>query len=284
MGQTAQSVRIQLVPAQTIDRYAISPLLAGAIGQYLAPVQAFTKQDIVMATWEYIKRRDLIKEDDCRVAVCDDTLLQLFNCVSLPFTSIVVALKPHLSAAGPIDLEYTLRLGEATPATASADDNNEDTAEEERSAILDEQFFNVDACVVDEVDKTRERVLTEWEELQQEQQKELSLLKQQELDLLERLQEATRKHEWMIQFAEDPCGFIKDVAQSQRADQQVRYTFTCIALPSSYTGTDSFMCLRMQLLAAESETDEFNLPHAHQFSQPWVREVVTNLLVPPSAN
>lgn len=228
MGQTAQSVRIQLVPAQTVDRYAISPLLAGVIGPYLAPVQAFTKQDIVMATWEYVKRRDLIKEDDCRVVVCDEALFQLFNCVSLPFTSIVVALKPHLSPAGPIDLEYTLRLSEATPATASADSNsNENGARDEGISVLDEQFFDVDACVVDEVDKTRERVLTEWEELQQEQQKELSLLKQQELDLLDRLQEATRKHEWMAQFAEDPCGFVKDVAQSQRADQQVRQLLAC---------------------------------------------------------
>ncbi|RLN37426.1 hypothetical protein BBJ28_00024259 [Nothophytophthora sp. Chile5] len=234
-GSVPHTVHIKLLPAQSPERFSISPELEGCIGQYLGPAKAFTKQDIVLATWEYIKLRNLIKEDDCRVVVCDDTLMQVLNCVSLPFTSIVVALKQHLTPVNAIDLEYTLSLSTACD-----------------SKLLDEQFFDVDVAATCALDKTRAHALQEWEELQQDQQKEMALLKTQEMDILERLQTHTRKREWMAQFAQDPCGFMADVQRSQLADQQI--------------------------LVAEAELDEFHIPHPHQFSQPWVREVVGELL------
>ncbi|KAF1328371.1 Swi/snf-related matrix-associated actin-dependent regulator of chromatin, partial [Globisporangium splendens] len=229
-GHTPHTVRIKLLPAQTPERFSISPTLENVTGEYLGPAKAFTKQKIVMAVWEYIKRRNLIKEDDCRVIVCDDALAQVFNCDLLPFTSVVVALKQHLTPVNSIDLEYTLSLSSSTS----------DASSEE---ILDEKFIGVDVGAVDPLEKTRERVLVEWEELQQEQQRELELLKTQETDIIERLQDQCRKREWMLQFADNPVGFMKDVAASQQADQQI--------------------------LAGEAETDEINVPHPHQFSQPW---------------
>ncbi|KAF4323274.1 hypothetical protein BBO99_00001550 [Phytophthora kernoviae] len=234
-GNVAHTVRIKLLPAQTPERFTISPELETAIGQYLGPAKAFTKQDIVLAMWEYIKLRNLIKEDDCRVVVCDERLVQVLNCVSLPFTSIVVALKQHLTPINAIDLEYTLSLSTACEAE-----------------LLDEQFFDVDVAATSELDKARARILKEFEELQQDQTKELALLKAQEWDILERLHTCTRKKEWMTQFAHDPCGFMADVKKSQQADQAI--------------------------LVAESELDEFAIPHPQQFTQPWVREVVGELL------
>lgn len=205
-GHAPHTVRIKLLPAQTPERFSISAQLQSAIGEFLSPATAFTKQNIVMATWEYIKRKDLIKEDDCRVIVCDATLAQVFDCEQLAFASVVVALKPHLTPVNSIDLEYTLSLAGSS---SESDD------------ILDEKLFDVDVGAVDLLEKARERVLVEWEELNQEQQKDLSLLKQQESDIVERLHEHCRKCEWMHQFASDPVGFMKDVALSQQADQQV---------------------------------------------------------------
>lgn len=204
-GHVPHTVRIKLLPAQTPERFSISEQLKNAIGEFLSPAKAFTKQNIVMATWEYIKHRDLIKEDDCRVIVCDATLAQVFDCEQLAFSSVVVALKPHLTPVNSIDLEYTLSLS-----GSSSEDQ-----------VLDEKFFDVDVGAVDPLEKARERVLLEWEELNQEQQKDLNLLKQQESDIVERLHEHCRKREWMHQFASDPVGFVKDVALSQQADQQV---------------------------------------------------------------
>jgi len=198
-------VRIQLLPAQSPERFSISPTLSRAIGEYLGPSTAFTKQDIVMATWEYIKRRNLIKEDDCRVVVCDYTLAEVLECVSLPFTSIIPALKPHLTPVRTVDLEYTLSL---------------DGVKE--NEVLDEKFFDVDVSDVCEVTRARARALRDWDELQQEQRKELAMLKRQERDIVERLHSVALKHEWMRQFAADPCGFTSELAKSQDADQQVR--------------------------------------------------------------
>jgi len=36
-------------------------------------------------------------------------------------------------------------------------------------------------------------------------------------------------------------------------------------------------------LSAETELDEFTIPQPHQFTQPWVREVVGELLTTRSA-
>lgn len=204
-GSVPHTVRVKLLPAQTPERYSISPVLATAIGEYLGPSVAFTKQDIVMATWEYIKQRNLIKEDDCRVVVCDYTLAEVLECVSLPFTSIIPALKPHLTPVRSVELEYTLALDE-----------------EKKDIVLEEKFFDVavsDAC---EVSRVQTNALREWDELQQEQRKELLLLRRQERDLVDRLHHAALKHEWMRQFATDPCGFTAAVLKSQNADQQVQ--------------------------------------------------------------
>lgn len=215
-GHVPHTVRIKLLPAQVPERFSISEPLKNAIGEFLSTAKAFTKQNIVMATWEYIKRRDLIKEDDCRVIVCDATLAQVFDCEQLAFSSVVVALKPHLTPVNSIDLEYTLSL-------SGSSSFSEDQ-------VLDEKVFDVDVGAVDPLEKAREHVLLEWEELNQEQQKDLGLLKQQESDIVERLYEHCRKREWMQQFASDPVGFMKDVALSQQADQQVRLSPVCALL------------------------------------------------------
>lgn len=219
-------MRIKLLPAQMPERYAISPQLATVIGSSLSNATAFTKQRIVMATWAYIKQRNLIKGDDCRMVVCDAALGALFECELLPFASVVMALKPHLTPVTSIDLEYTLSLDASA---ASADDaamtDGNDTASAANasgSAKLNETLVAVDVGAMDPLEKAHERVLGEWEELVQEQQKDVALLEQQERAIVERLHDLCRKREWMAQFALDPVGFMRDVAQSQQADQQVR--------------------------------------------------------------
>ncbi|KAL4172027.1 hypothetical protein KRP22_007202 [Phytophthora ramorum] len=186
-GSSAHAVKIKLLPAQVPERFTISPELKTAIGQYLGPAKAFTKQDIVLAMWQYIKLRNLIKEDDCR---------------------------QHLTPINAIDLEYTLSLSTAC-----------------ESELLDEKFFDVSVAAISELDNARARALKGM---------------------------YTRKKEWMTQFAQDPCGFMADVKKSQQADEEI--------------------------LAAETELDEFSIPHSQQFNQPWVREVVGELLTTRPTN
>ncbi|CAH0487189.1 unnamed protein product [Peronospora farinosa] len=155
-GSTAHTVKIKLLPPQTPERFTISPELEAAIGHNIGPAKAYTKQDIVLAIWEYIKLRNLIKEDDCRVVICDKRMVQMLKCVSLPFTSIIVALKQHLTPISTIDLEYTLNLSAAC-----------------ESELLEEQFFDVSVAATSERDRTRARALKEIEELQQDQERRL---------------------------------------------------------------------------------------------------------------
>ncbi|KAJ0397644.1 hypothetical protein P43SY_000168 [Pythium insidiosum] len=237
-GATAHSVRIKLQPSHPIERYTLSEELLRAIQSFLPPSRSYSKSDVIMGVWEYIKRKNLIKEDDCRVAVCDSTLLQLFHCESLPFASLVVALRPHLTVAAPLDLEYHVTL----------------EADGDASKPINEKVFDVDVGCIGDVERARDAALREWEELHQEQQKELQFLQQQEAHLLDQLHALAQKHEWMTQFSTDPAGFLADLVRSQQADQQI--------------------------LTAEAETDEISRPHPHQFTQPWVREIVSDLLVP----
>ncbi|DAZ93805.1 TPA: hypothetical protein N0F65_008564, partial [Lagenidium giganteum] len=204
-GSDAHAVRIKLLPSATPERFTISPSLSKAIHEYLGDSMAHTKQDIVMATWEYIKRRNLIKEDDCRVVTCDPMLVALVGCESLPFASLVVALKSHLTPAGMVELTYELPLG------AEACANKE----------LGEHVFDVDVGLGDDLESARSRALADLDELQSMQKKELEMLQQQEHDILVQLHAACQKREWMMQFALDPVGFTQDVVQSQHADQEI---------------------------------------------------------------
>lgn len=239
-------MRIKLQPSHAVDRFTITQDLQGAIGPYLVGggTRTYSKPDIIMAMWEYIKLKNLVKADDCRVVVFDPTLAQLFKCSSLAFSSIVVALGTHLTAAPAMDFEYEVKLDDGKK-------GNEDDPQ-------NKAVFEVDVSAVDEVEKSRDIALRKWEELLQEQQKELDLLHQQQVHILHELETVHRKREWMLQFSQDPVRFLTDIQKSQAADQLI--------------------------LIAESETDEINIPHPAQFSQPWVREIVSDLLVVPSNN
>ncbi|TYZ67677.1 hypothetical protein PybrP1_007965, partial [[Pythium] brassicae (nom. inval.)] len=176
-GQATHTVRIKLLPTHMPGRYAISEALVAVAGAYLSGAAAFTKQNIVMAMWEYVKRQYRIKEDECRTVVCDAALARLFAWELLPFSSVVSALNTHLTPVHSVDLEYTLRLS----ADASSADSEAPAAT--MAAVVGERPVNVDVGAVDTLERVNARVLAGWEELTQEQLKDLALLNQQESDL-----------------------------------------------------------------------------------------------------
>jgi chromatin remodeling complex protein RSC6 len=120
-----------------------------------------------MAVWQYIKMKNLIKEDDYRVAVNDAKLKKIFLCDSIPFSSIIVALKHHITPVGSVDLQYQLPLDKAC-----------------ENELLEELNFDVDVGIEDDLIDAREEAMSSWEDLCHEQRKELNFLKKQVYDLL----------------------------------------------------------------------------------------------------
>jgi len=65
------------------ERFSMSTLLQEVVGSYIVGVastllskdEGFTKHDILMCVWQYIKEHNLVKEDDPGVII-NDALLQ----------------------------------------------------------------------------------------------------------------------------------------------------------------------------------------------------------------
>ncbi|EQC40925.1 hypothetical protein SDRG_01990 [Saprolegnia diclina VS20] len=109
-GVSEHTLRLQLVRQLSPERFNLSPDLLAALAPHLAHAspEAQTRQDVLKAAWDYIKMKDLLHIDDCRVIVNDDALERVFECKEMPFQSLAAQLQKHLTPTLPFTAEYQL--------------------------------------------------------------------------------------------------------------------------------------------------------------------------------
>ncbi|RHY36929.1 hypothetical protein DYB30_010662 [Aphanomyces astaci] len=112
-GFQTHRLRLQLLRNQSPERFALSPDLFNAISPYLTPNcgpdDTFVKADISFALWQYIKEKDLMKTDDCRVISHDEVLQRVFECHEQPIHAIMGSLQTKLTPVGPTVIDFTLQ-------------------------------------------------------------------------------------------------------------------------------------------------------------------------------
>lgn len=87
-----QRVNVYLVRNSNPERYVMSKDLFELVGPYLEPSNSSdmnhgkleeTRQNVVMALWQYIKHNELTQKSDCRLVNCDEKLRKVRGTIVL---------------------------------------------------------------------------------------------------------------------------------------------------------------------------------------------------------
>ncbi|CCI47220.1 unnamed protein product [Albugo candida] len=203
-GLIPNAIVIQLVPTHISERYALSRELKEIIGEHLqrnsendTNVDAFTKKEILVAFWEYVFHRNLMKEENPSILECDEKLKVIFNaCKSVPYASITIALERHLFLQESIDIVYKVKDSSS-------------------------QSFELKVFVPNEICKRKREIRSEWEQLRQKQEIRLMQLEKHRFNTEKQLLEVLQRQQWMRHFALNPVEFMRKVEHSQKADKEV---------------------------------------------------------------
>nr|CCA24460.1 SWI/SNFrelated matrixassociated actindependent regulator of chromatin putative [Albugo laibachii Nc14] len=206
-GLLPKQILIQLIPSHNPERYTLSPELKHVVwerlqgnSQNLTNVDAFTKKDILVAFWEYVFHKNLMKEDDPSVLRCDEKLRVIFNeCKIVPYSSIIIALERHLFLRESIDITY-----EPTEAKVSLHQN-----------------FDFEVFIPNDMYKRKAEIRSEWEKVRHDQENRLMQLQNHRNRVEKKLLEVLQRQQWMRHLALDPVEFMWKVEQSQKADREV---------------------------------------------------------------
>ena len=199
-GSQAHTVKIKLLRNYSPERFQVSDHLLKLIGPYMKGRQDDTKQNIVLAVWQYIKNRNLLERGDARYIVADPGLEAVLGKKKIIFNELLAHIKPHLQPLVPTELSYYLSL-----------EGTEET-------MIDEQVFDVEIDTQKPLDQLRNTFLEQHMAEQHAVMGDLHLYEEQCKDLISQLNQLSQEHEWLKQFTEDPCSFIRDVITSQNAD------------------------------------------------------------------
>ncbi|KDO30993.1 hypothetical protein SPRG_04181 [Saprolegnia parasitica CBS 223.65] len=203
-GVAEHTLRLQLVRQLSPERFNVSPDLFAALAPYLAHAlpEAQTRQDVLKAAWDYIKMKDLLHIDDCRVIVNDAPFERVFECKEMPFQSLAAQLQKHL-----------------TPTRPSTSCRTLGTLQENR--VIDEQRFHVEIPLCDDLDRVRKTCLARCARLDEAASAETDRLQTQMNSIVREINRHVTRHAWMTQFAKDPITFMDRVVASQDTDQEL---------------------------------------------------------------
>ncbi|KAF0698328.1 Aste57867_11048 [Aphanomyces stellatus] len=209
-GVATHSLRLQLVRNHAPERFTMAPDLFAAIGGYIQPnyglEDGFTKADISLALWAYIKEKDLMQTDDCRVIDNDETFQAIFGCASMPIHAAMGKLQTKLTPVAPLILNFTLKLDDTAPMT---------------EVRLDVKHLSVEVQADEELVRVQRTCFADIAAHAKTVAQESDLLEQQMADIAHRIQGHVDTRMWMRHFCADPAAFMEKVVASQESDTQI---------------------------------------------------------------
>jgi SWI/SNF-related matrix-associated actin-dependent regulator of chromatin subfamily D len=222
-GDENMNITINLFRHEDPERFELTPALADIIDMREA-----TRQEAVMALWEYIKLMNLQEDEEKRNFRCDDLLRKVCTPLPVPpcdatphpFVPLLTRpplqvipretgyipqlndyLTPHLRALPPVKLAYTIRVDEAFH-------------KDPQPTIYDVRV------PVD--DPLRSRLSPFVHNPQYAAMlKEVAGLDDQLAVLIQAVAQSKAKHTFLASMARDPVGFVKGWLSSQKRDLEV---------------------------------------------------------------
>ncbi|KAI8901336.1 SWI/SNF complex 60 kDa subunit [Globomyces pollinis-pini] len=191
-GDAEVNLKILLQLDNVPEKHKLSPGLAK-----LLDIHSDTLPNVIMAVWQYIKAHRLQDAEDRRVIICDDKLTQIFGSPKILFPSIPELLGRHLFPCDPIVLNFTVRV--------------------DKEYHMNTQAFDINVTVPDPIRERYNKVAVGNASVQ----REISQLDDKISALIQSINLAKLKRDFMASFVENPVKFINDWIGSQSRDLEV---------------------------------------------------------------
>eukprot|EP00743_Colponemidia_sp_Colp-15_P002461 GILK01002668.1.p1 GENE.GILK01002668.1~~GILK01002668.1.p1 ORF type:complete len:536 (+),score=83.59 GILK01002668.1:68-1675(+) len=214
-GDKEFDARIVLYLDYAPNQYKLTPLLASILG-----FQQETRPRILTALWEYIKANKLQDPDNRKIINNNAELRQIFNCDRMEFGSLLSRLREHLDAPDPIEIIHRIRLtGDWRDSEAVYDVaiDVDDPLPYELSQIVSRPNSLLYSGASSATDPSASQVGGPPAPVSQIT-KDINVLDDQIMDLIQKMNEHKHKREFMLQFSKSPVDFINFFMASQMKD------------------------------------------------------------------
>ncbi|KAI4593703.1 SWI/SNF complex component snf12 [Pestalotiopsis sp. 9143b] len=196
-GDENLNITINLFRHEDPERYALSPELQEVVDETEA-----TRQEVVMAVWDYIKYFGLQEDEEKRNFRCDDILKKALGGIetgSIPLLQTYIT--PALQPLAPVKLPYTIRVDEdfhkdSQPTVYDVRVLVESPLRERMSAFLNNPAY---ANML----------------------KEMAALDDQLATIIQAIHVSKAKYDFLSALSEDPANFVKDWLSSQKRDLEI---------------------------------------------------------------
>ncbi|ORY63972.1 uncharacterized protein BCR38DRAFT_203229 [Pseudomassariella vexata] len=195
-GDENTNITINLFRHEEPERYAVSPELEDIIDKSEA-----TRQEIVMAIWDYIKFMGLQEDEEKRNFRCDDLLKKAFNMDTGSIPQLHTYITPHLLPLPPVKLPYTIRV------------------DEEFHKDAQPTVYDIRVAVDDPL---REKMLSFLNNAGYASMlREAANLDEALSYIIQAIHISKSKHAFLTSMSEDPATFVKDWLSSQKRDLDI---------------------------------------------------------------
>jgi len=195
-GDENMNITINLFRHEDPERFELSPELAEIIDMREA-----TRQEAVMAVWEYIKLRNLQEDEEKRNFRCDDLLRKIIPRETGYIPHLNEYLTPHLRPLPPVKLAYTIRVDEDFHKAAQP------TIYDVRVAVDDP----LRAKLLPFIQNTQYATML----------KDVAALDEQLATLIQAVAHSKAKHTFLSSMGRDPVRFVNGWLGSQKRDLEV---------------------------------------------------------------
>jgi SWI/SNF-related matrix-associated actin-dependent regulator of chromatin subfamily D len=197
-GDQNVDLKIMLFLDTLPEKHKLSPQLSKLLDMHTE-----TLSSVIMALWQYIKSNRLQDADDRRIIICDEKLQQIFGMPKIMFPNIPELLARHLFPADPVILNYTVRYISLTRV--------------DKLYHFNSQAFDIQVPILDPV---REK-LAQANVGNPTINREIQALDDKIAAVVQTINLAKLKRDFMHGFVEDPVKFINQWIASQSRDLEV---------------------------------------------------------------
>ncbi|KAK8039086.1 26S proteasome regulatory subunit N6 [Apiospora rasikravindrae] len=195
-GDENMHIVLNLTRHEDPERYAVEPALADIVDKTEA-----TRQEVVMAVWDYIKFMGLQEDEEKRNFRCDDLLKKAFNIETGSIPLLYNYITPQLKPLPAVKLPYTVRV-------------DEEFHKDPKPTVYDIRV------AVD--DPLKEKMVTFLNNPGYASMlKEVALLDDQLATIVQAIHVSKSKHAFLSSLSEDPATFVKDWLSSQKRDLDI---------------------------------------------------------------
>ncbi|GKT86810.1 LOW QUALITY PROTEIN: SWI/SNF complex protein [Colletotrichum tofieldiae] len=192
-GDEIMNITINLHRQEDPERYLLSPELADIVDMTEA-----SRQEAVLAVWEYIKMMGLQEDEEKRNFRCDELLKKIVNGSDVGIIpNLNDYIQPHLSPLPPVSLPYTVRV-------------DEEFHKDPQPTIYDRSMTPEAKLVPFVTNPAYASAL-----------KEVVAMDEQLATLISAVASSKAKHSFFASMSQDPTNFVRNWMSSQKRDLEV---------------------------------------------------------------